>query len=110
MTNGPPTQPGPVRVETGGISLRVRLTPKSSRDEIGGVEATAEGDAVKARVRAVPEDGKANAALETLVAGWLGVAKSAVAVVAGGKSRVKRVAVAGDAADLAARIAARLAQ
>ncbi len=104
----PPHHEGPVRAEAGGISLRVRLTPKSSRDEVAGVEATAEGEAVKARVRAVPEDGKANAALERLIATWLGVAKGAVSVVGGAKSRVKRVSVSGDGAVLLARVAERL--
>jgi hypothetical protein len=103
-----PHADGLARAEAGGISLRVRLTPKSSRDEVAGVEVTAEGEAVKARVRAVPEDGKANAALETLIAGWLGVAKGAVSVVGGARSRVKRVSVSGDAAALLARVADRL--
>jgi uncharacterized protein YggU (UPF0235/DUF167 family) len=55
---------------------------------------------LKARVRAAPEKGLANAALEKLVAGALGVPKSAVTVVAGGTSRTKVVKVAGDPARL----------
>ena len=43
-----------------GVVLQVRLTPKSSRDALEGVEVLADGACVlKARVRAVPEDGKA---------------------------------------------------
>lgn len=103
-----PTSEGLCRPVDGGVALRVRLTPKSSRDEVAGTEATAEGPAIKARVRAVPEDGEANAALETLVAKWLGVAKGSVAVTAGTKSRVKRVTVTGDSQALAALVAARL--
>ena len=57
---------------------------------------------MKARVRAIPENGEANAALERLVAGWLGVGKSAVAVTAGGKSRIKTVTVSGDATRITA--------
>ena len=91
-----------------GIALRVRLTPKSSRDEIAGTEATAEGLALKARVRAVPEDGRANAALEVLVADWLSVAKGTVAVTSGAKSRIKRVTVTGDARALVAQVTALL--
>ena len=41
--------------------LTVRLTPKSSRDEIVGVEAFGGEAVLKARVRALPEDGRANA-------------------------------------------------
>ena len=48
-----------------GIDLFVRLTPRSSSDEIGDVETTADGRThLAARVRAVPDKGKANAALE----------------------------------------------
>ena len=42
------------------------------------------------------------------VAEWLGVAKSSVAVTAGGKSRLKTVAIAGEPAGLAARLASQL--
>ncbi len=47
-----------------------------------------------------PEDGKANAALLALVADWLGVPKSKVALASGQKSRVKSVAVGGDSDEL----------
>ncbi len=79
------------RRSAAGLSLRVRLTPRSSRDAVEGVEQTAEGVALKARVRAIPENGAANAALERLIAEWLGVPKSTVSVAAGGKSRIKTV-------------------
>lgn len=91
-----------------GLRVRVRLTPKSSRDEISGIEDTAEGCALKARVRAVPEDGKANAAVAELLAKWLGVPKSSVTLAAGGKSRIKTLHVAGRAADLATLVARKL--
>lgn len=98
-----------MRPADGGVHVRVRLTPKSSRDEVAGTEATAEGPALKARVRAVPEDGQANAALEALIAKWLGVPKGTVEVTGGTKSRVKRVTITGDGAVLADLIATRLA-
>ncbi len=98
----------PFRVVAGTTILRVRLTPKSSRDQVEGVMATAEGLAVKARVRAVPEDGKANAALEALVADWLDIAGGCVKVVGGQTSRVKSLAITGDAAAVTAALDARL--
>lgn len=93
----------------GGLRVRVRLTPKSSRDEIVGIEATAEGQALKARVRALPEDGKANAAIAETLAKWLGVPKSNVTLAAGAKSRIKTLHVAGPAGELETLITARLA-
>jgi uncharacterized protein (TIGR00251 family) len=97
-------------VSAGVVRVRVRLTPKSAADRIEGVASTVEGPALKVRVRAVPENGKANAALVGVFADWLGVARSSVEVAAGGKSRCKTLAVSGDGQRLAARIAARLAE
>lgn len=96
------------RTTATGIELRVRLTPGAGRDAVEGSSAHGEQTLIAARVRAVPEAGKANRALAELVADWLGVAKSRVAVTAGGKSRIKTVAVAGDGPALAAAVTARL--
>jgi uncharacterized protein len=89
--------------------LVVRLTPKSSRDAVTGLTAVAGGQALSARVRAAPEKGAANDALERLVADWLGVPRMSVAVEAGGKSRVKSVSVSGDTSVLEHRIVAAVA-
>lgn len=93
----------------GCVIVRVRITPKSAKDTIDGIETTAEGPALKARVRAVPSDGEANAALVTLLANWLGVSKSSLRLARGGKSRIKSVAITGPAEDIEARLAERLA-
>ena len=90
--------------------LPVRLTPKSDRDEIVGLEDQGGECVLKARVRALPQAGRANAALEALVARWLSLPFSSVKVARGGKSRLKQVAVAGDAGALSRLIAARLAE
>jgi uncharacterized protein (TIGR00251 family) len=79
-----------------GLMLPVRLTPKSSRDEIVGIEAFGGEVALKARVRALPEDGRADQALAKLIAHWLKVPPSSVSVAQGGKSRMKQVLVEGD--------------
>lgn len=91
-----------------GVRLRVRLTPKSSRDAIDGVGPTADGPALKARVRAVPENGRANVALEKLIAGWLRVPRSSVVVVSGHAARVKNIKITGNGALLAQDIAKRI--
>ena len=96
----------PFRAENGGIVLSVRLTPRASRDGIDGVKDSPTGPFVQARVRAVPEDGRANAALVELVAAEIGVAKSTLAVVAGHTHRLKKLRISGDAASLASRLAA----
>ena len=98
-----------IRQTAAGVVVPVRLTPKSARDEIAGV-ADFGGDAVlKARVRALPEDGRANTALQKLIAKWLSVPQSSVKVIQGGKSRLKQIAIDGDGAALAILIAERLA-
>jgi uncharacterized protein YggU (UPF0235/DUF167 family) len=60
------------------------------------VVETAQGPALAVRVRAVAHKGQANRAIEMAVAAWLGVPKSTVAVIAGGKSRIKTLVVGGD--------------
>ena len=102
MTGAAPESPW--RTSDHGVVIRIRLTPKGGRDLIAGVTPTADGPALKARVRAVPEDGAANAAIAALVASWLGVRKTDAEVTAGHKSRVKSVSVAGAPADLVARL------
>jgi uncharacterized protein (TIGR00251 family) len=85
------------RAADGGVYVDIRLTPKSSLDRIDGTFAAADGSVrLKARVRAVPEDGRANTALEQLLAKALGVPKSAVRLVAGHTARSKTLRVEGD--------------
>jgi uncharacterized protein len=86
----------PATRKVDGIVLHVRLTPKSSAARISGVEDHGGKLVLKAYVTTPPEDGKANAALLVLVADWLGVSKSAVALASGQKSRLKSVAVDGE--------------
>lgn len=95
---------GFLRVMAGGIVLRVRLTPRSSSDDIVGVVATGEGPALSIRVRAVPSDGEANAAVCQVLARWLGLAKSCVALTGGHKSRIKTMTVTGDGLELMDRV------
>lgn len=90
-----------------GLDLHVRLTPKSARDAIEGVETAADGRChLKARVRAVPEDGKANKALVKLVAKEIGLPASAVEIVAGETARLKTLRLRGDTAALEDRLSA----
>jgi uncharacterized protein (TIGR00251 family) len=88
-----------------GVIVTVRLTPKGGRDSIEGIETLSDGRAVlKARVRALPAEGEANAALGRLLAKTLGVPARDVTIVSGATSRIKRVKVLGEAAALAATL------
>lgn len=84
-----------------GLRLFVRVTPKSSKDGFEGIADDGAGRLrLRAKVRAAPEDGKANAALEKLLAKRFGVPKSAASVVAGTTSRSKTVMVEGNVDEL----------
>jgi uncharacterized protein YggU (UPF0235/DUF167 family) len=82
---------------TDGVAVNVRLTPRGGRDAIEGVERRADGATVlKARVRAAPFEGQANAALCRLLAHELGLAPRQVEIAAGASARVKRLRIACD--------------
>lgn len=86
--------------------LSVRLTPRAAKDSIDGTKPAADrASYLAARVRAVPEKGAANAALERLVANWIGEPISNVTVIAGRTSRLKTVFVMGDPRLLSERLA-----
>jgi len=75
----------------GRISFAVRVTPRASRDAIEGEHQ----GALKVRLTATPVDHRANDALRRLLAERLKAPVSAVRIVAGEKSRTKRVEIAG---------------
>jgi len=64
---------------SGTIKLQVKAIPASSRNCIAGWL----GNTLKVRVTAPAERGKANAAVETIVAEALGVSRTCARVVAG---------------------------
>jgi uncharacterized protein len=98
--------PEPWRRGADGLILTIRLTPRSRLDALEGIERLADGRAVvKARVRAVPEDGAANAALIRLLAKSFDLPASAVSLETGATARLKQVALKGDPAELERRLA-----
>jgi uncharacterized protein YggU (UPF0235/DUF167 family) len=99
------------RLHEKGADVFVRLTPKSSADKIGSVEQLSDGKAhLTARVRAIPDKGAANAALEKLLASVLGLPRSDVNIVSGSTSRLKTVRLDGDPEKLRAVLDAIAAQ
>ncbi len=67
-----------------GAEIAVRVTPKASRDRI-----VAEEGQIRVYVTTVPEDGKANAAVQKLLAKALGIPKSRLTLIRGQTSRDK---------------------
>jgi uncharacterized protein YggU (UPF0235/DUF167 family) len=92
----------PWRVDAGGVTIAVRVTPRGGRDAIEGIETLSDGRSVlKVRVRAAPSEGEANEATIRLLARVLEVPPRAVTLGAGATARVKRLVVAGDGPRLA---------
>jgi uncharacterized protein (TIGR00251 family) len=73
------------------ITIMVRVIPRASRDAMEG----AYGDSLKVRLIAPALENRANEALRGLLAARLNVPVAAVRIVAGEKSRTKRVSIAG---------------
>ena len=74
------------------IRITARLQPGASRDELPG---RYDEGTMRARVKAAPADGAANAALLKLLARRLGIAKSKVSLVSGARARKKIVEIEG---------------
>ena len=71
--------------------LPIKVVPGSSRSDIAGWL----GDALRVRVTAPAERGKANAAVESLISTALGLPSGSVRIIAGGASPRKTVEIAG---------------
>lgn len=73
------------------VRLTLHIQPRASRTEVVGPH----GEALKIRLAAPPVDGAANEALVGFLAEQLGVARTAITLVAGDTSRRKVVVVKG---------------
>ncbi|MGB0873572.1 MAG: DUF167 domain-containing protein [Solirubrobacterales bacterium] len=80
-----------------GVTIDVKVIPKAAREQIGPVRS----DRLLIKVTAPPEDGKANAAVCSLLAKRLGVSKTSVGVEAGATARSKRLHARGVSANSA---------
>ncbi|MGD9811142.1 MAG: DUF167 domain-containing protein [Sphingobium sp.] len=89
-----------LRVDGPDLILAVRLTPRGARDAAGGIWQDDKGAVwIQASVRAVPEKGKANAALVALIAKSLRIPAKSIALESGGTGRLKRLRLAGYAGE-----------
>ena len=88
-----------------GTVLPVQAQPKAKKNGLAGCH----DGALKVQVTQAPEKGKANGALEKVIAKSLGLKKSQVALLSGATSTRKKFLIAGVAiADLQSRIEAAL--
>jgi uncharacterized protein (TIGR00251 family) len=96
----------PLRPGRGGVLLAVRVTPKSSRNEVSGLYTASDGAvSLAVKVTAPPDKGKANKAVIETVAKAAGLPKSALSLVSGETERNKVLLVTGNPAGLEAWMA-----
>ncbi len=72
------------RLAVTGTEIAVRVTPKASRARI-----LVQDDQIRVYVTVAPEDGKANAAVQTLLAKAIGLPKSRLELIRGATARDK---------------------
>ncbi|OPB29133.1 DUF167 family protein [Bartonella sp. WD12.1] len=84
------------RIDDSGLILFVRLIPRASMDSIVGVESRdGETQHLVIRLRAVPEDGKANKALIKFLARQWKIPSSYISLKSGITSRYKQLCFSG---------------
>ncbi|MCK5777371.1 MAG: DUF167 domain-containing protein [Rhodospirillales bacterium] len=99
--------PDPFQLIDGGLDVRLRVTPKASRDAIGDLVADGQGNGViKIAVTAVPEKGNANAAVIKLLAKAWRLRKSDMEIVQGATDRNKVLRITGDGREILAKLRA----
>ncbi|HUE86770.1 MAG TPA: DUF167 domain-containing protein [Vicinamibacterales bacterium] len=84
-----------IRDAPDGVVIAIKVIPRAGNTAIAGTR----DNALLIRLAAAPVDGAANSALVALLARILGVPARQIAVVAGEKSRSKRVKVVGVSAE-----------
>src|SRR5229473_3267930 len=80
-----------VQEREGAVTLSVRVQPRASKDEVAGEM----GGALKVRLRAPAAEDRANEALVDFLAELLKTPRSAVSILSGERSRVKRIEIRG---------------
>jgi hypothetical protein len=72
------------------LTINVKISPKSARSEVVGTLADG---ALRVKVTAAPEKGKANEELCNVMAKHFGVPRSSVRILAGATSQRKRIRI-----------------
>lgn len=81
-----------INIVPGGIKLKIKVVPNSSKCEITGVY----DDALRIRLDVPPVEGKANQKLIKFMSKLLKVPKTNVQIISGDKSKVKFILINGD--------------
>lgn len=81
----------PVSETKNGVVFNIRVIPRASRSELAGVQ----GDALKIRITAPPVEGAANKECVRFLSDMLGVKRSQIKIIAGHKSKNKKVSISG---------------
>jgi uncharacterized protein (TIGR00251 family) len=86
----------------GGVALDIVVQPRCPREGVGPIL----GDRLKVSVNAPPVEGKANMAVQRVLAQAFGVSRSAVTIVRGDTGKRKTVHIAGITVAAATRLIA----
>ena len=76
-----------IQENTHGVTLKVFIQPRSSKNMIAGLH----GDALKIKLTAPPVDGAANNMCIKYLAKYLKIPKSSIEIISGHSSRTKRL-------------------
>lgn len=102
---------GPLRRGPRGLTLSLRVQPHAGRDRVVGLVEDAAGEtALKVKVSAPADAGRANNAVLALLAKHFALPKSALSLLRGERDRNKVVAVDGEIEALEPRLRLRLAE
>ena len=94
------------RVIGDAVAVAVKVQPRARRPGLHGLVPDTDGERLAVAVREPAQDGHANRAVCAALATAVGVPQSQVEVASGGTSRRKTLRINGDAAAIAARLAA----
>lgn len=83
------------------MRLEIRLLPNASRDEVTG---RADDGRFRVRVQSPPVEGAANRRLIQFLSARLGVSKSKIRIIGGGKSRDKVLEIEGEPGEIIRRM------
>ena len=91
----------PLRANSGGVDLRLKVAPRAARNGIGGLLADTDGGArLKISVTAAPDSGEANKAVIQLLAKDWRLPKSSLSIATGAAERRKVLHIDGEPTSL----------